>query len=80
MPVGLLGLFSCNGVLPDSDTGVDIFWRSDYPSTGQATASNVIEPPFARSTAVLALPTRAQVVMAPLLGRPAHGRAGRAPA
>lgn len=66
VPVGLLGLFSCNGVLPDSDTGVDIFWRSDYPSTGQATASNVIEPPFARSTAVLALPTGAQVVMARL--------------
>lgn len=66
VPVGLLGLFSCNGVLPDSDTGVDILFRSDYPATAQATASNFIDPSFARSTAVLSLPTGAQVVMARL--------------
>lgn len=66
VPVGLLGLFSCNGVLPDSDTGVDILWRSDYPATAQAAASNVIDPPFARSTAVLSLPVGAQVLMARL--------------
>jgi uncharacterized repeat protein (TIGR01451 family) len=66
VPVGLLGLFSCNGVLPDSDTGVDILFRSDYPATAQATAANFIDPSFARSTAVLALPTGAQVVMARL--------------
>lgn len=66
VPVGLLGLFSCNGVLPDGDTGVDILWRSDYPASAQAAASNLIDPALARSTAVLSLPSGAQVVMARL--------------
>lgn len=66
VPIGLLGLFSCNGILPDSDTGIDIFWRSDYPGTSQATASNAIDVPFARSTATLTLPAGAQVLMARL--------------
>lgn len=66
VPTGLLGLFSCNGALPDNDTGVDIFWRSDYPGTAQATASNLIDATSARSTAVLALPTGAKVLTARL--------------
>jgi uncharacterized repeat protein (TIGR01451 family) len=66
VPVGVLGLFSCNGVLPDNDSGVDILWRSQYPGTNQATAGNEISPDLERTTAILALPTGAQVVMARL--------------
>ena len=66
VPTGLLGLFSCNGLLPDSDTGVDIFWRSDYPGNAQATASSLIDISAARSTAVLSLPAGAKVLMARL--------------
>lgn len=66
VPVGLLGLFSCNGLLPDSDTGVDILWRSDSPQNNQAAASQAFGPSSARSTAVLALPAGAAVVHARL--------------
>lgn len=66
VPMGLLDVFSCGGALPDTDNGVDILWRSDYPGTNQATASTLLDPQSGRSTAVLALPAGAQVLMARL--------------
>ena len=66
VPTGLLGLFSCNGLFADNDTGIDILWRSQYPGNNQVRADTNIAPNEARSTAVFALPAGAKVVMARL--------------
>jgi uncharacterized repeat protein (TIGR01451 family) len=46
------------------DTSPDIFWRSDSPADGQATASNAITAAQARSTAVLDIPAGATITYA----------------
>ena len=46
------------------DTSPDIFWRSDSPAEGQATASTAITAAQARSTAVLDIPAGATVTYA----------------
>jgi clumping factor A len=46
------------------DTAPDIFWRSDSPMDGQATASTAITAAQARSTAVLDIPTGATITYA----------------
>jgi clumping factor A len=46
------------------DTSPDIFWRSDSPVDGQATASTAITAAQARSTAVLDIPAGATVTYA----------------
>jgi uncharacterized repeat protein (TIGR01451 family) len=50
--VGTVG--SCG--LNASDTGSDVFWRSDHPVAGQALADTTITAADARSSAVLSLP------------------------
>lgn len=62
---GILGLL-CGSILPDGDTGIDILWRSQYPTSTQATASDTVSPGEARSTAVFQLPAGAKVVAARL--------------
>jgi clumping factor A len=47
-----------------ADTSADLFWRSDEPAAGQATASLAISAEMARSSAVLTLPMGAQVTHA----------------
>ena len=56
----------CSGLIPDTTRDDDLLWRSDDPASGQATASALITPAAARSTAVLKLPAGAQVVYARL--------------
>jgi uncharacterized repeat protein (TIGR01451 family)/MYXO-CTERM domain-containing protein len=47
-----------------SGNGPDVFWESDFPAAGQATASTAITLANARSTAVLQLPAGATVTAA----------------
>lgn len=67
--VGDPGLL-CGGILTvDPDSGIDGYWRSDFPVNGQAAADNLltpIGPSFARSNAVLSLPAGATVTYARL--------------
>lgn len=60
----------CGGILTvDPDSGIDGYWRSDFPVNGQATADNAltpIGPGLARSNAVLSLPAGATVTYARL--------------
>ncbi|GAB4198121.1 MAG: hypothetical protein OHK0022_17040 [Roseiflexaceae bacterium] len=58
--VGALGNCGSN----TDDSGPDLFWRSDSPADGQAEANTGIAMAQARSTAVLSLPTGAQVTHA----------------
>ncbi len=44
-----------------SDTSVDLFWRSEDPGAGQATANGTITLNQARTTAVLGLPSGATI-------------------
>jgi clumping factor A len=58
------GLLGPCGLLPGltrDDTSPDVFWRSDAPAGGQATASATVDTADARSTAVRQLPTGARV-------------------
>ena len=49
-----------------TDSSADAWWRSDDPANGRATASTNITNAMARSTAMLELPTGAQVTYARL--------------
>jgi uncharacterized repeat protein (TIGR01451 family) len=60
--VGTVGACGTN----TSDTGVDVFWRSEQPGAGQAAASTSINAGQNRSTAVLTLPAGASVAYARL--------------
>jgi uncharacterized repeat protein (TIGR01451 family) len=62
--VGQANTNNCGGVLSTGDTSADLFWRSDEPAPGQATASLGITAAQARSTAVLKLPAGALVTHA----------------
>jgi uncharacterized repeat protein (TIGR01451 family) len=66
VPAPTLGTVTCPGGQGNvvRDTSPDIFWRSDEPMVGQATASTTITAGQARSTAVLALPAGATVTYA----------------
>ncbi|HEY5960754.1 MAG TPA: isopeptide-forming domain-containing fimbrial protein [Polyangiaceae bacterium] len=55
----------CNGT-GTADTGIDVYWESDFPGTGQAQASTNITMANARSTAMLVLPAGARVSYARL--------------
>ncbi|HEX4340922.1 MAG TPA: isopeptide-forming domain-containing fimbrial protein [Polyangiaceae bacterium] len=59
---GILPIISCG--LNTADTSPDVFWESDDPANGQATASLVVSAAAARSTAVLDLPAGAVVTNA----------------
>lgn len=63
MPVPAVGTVGNCGTLT-SDSGPDVFWRSDEPSAGQATADETILPDQARSTAMLSLPPGSRVTHA----------------
>lgn len=60
----------CGGIITvDPDSGIDGYWRSDFPMNGQATTDNLLSPPgpgLARSTAQLTLPAGATVTYARL--------------
>jgi uncharacterized repeat protein (TIGR01451 family)/MYXO-CTERM domain-containing protein len=60
------------GTTGTSFNGPDVFWESDFPAVGQATASTAITLANARSTSVLKLPAGATVTQAYLYwsGRP----------
>lgn len=61
--VGTVGAGGAN----TADTAPDLFWRSDDPIAGQASANSAFTAANARSTAVLALPPDATVVYARLI-------------
>lgn len=66
VPAPALGTVNCppgQGAVV-TDTAPDVFWRSDEPAAGQATASTTITAAQARSTAVLNLPNGATVTYA----------------
>lgn len=48
----------------DTDTGADLFWKSDAPSDGQATAALTLAPNEAAATTVLTIPAGATVTHA----------------
>jgi len=57
----LTGTVNCTGVANTADSGIDVYWQSDSPAAGQATASGAITMANARSTAMLVLPSGARV-------------------
>jgi uncharacterized repeat protein (TIGR01451 family) len=60
IPAPVLGTTSgCSGLTSISDSGIDLFWRSDSPNAGDASTTN--DPTQARSTAVLELPAGARI-------------------
>ncbi|HVW30239.1 MAG TPA: isopeptide-forming domain-containing fimbrial protein [Polyangiaceae bacterium] len=59
---GVIPILSCG--LNTADTSPDVFWESDDPQNGQATASLSVTAAQARSTAVLDLPAGAVVTNA----------------
>jgi uncharacterized repeat protein (TIGR01451 family) len=58
--VGTVGSCGAN----TGDTSPDIFWRSEAPGAGQASANNTITVAQARSTALLSIPAGARVTHA----------------
>lgn len=58
--VGVVGACGTN----TSDSGVDVFWRADSPTTGQAEANTAITNAQARSSAMLNIPVGASVTHA----------------
>ena len=67
VPAPLLGEVDCAGVpsgTATDDTAIDVYWSSDTPGTGQATASSNITLTNARSTAMLVLPSGARITYA----------------
>ncbi|HMY19800.1 MAG TPA: hypothetical protein PKA58_25915, partial [Polyangium sp.] len=58
--VGTVGMCGSN----TNDTSPDVFWQSDTPMAGQASANNTITAANARSTAVLNVPAGATVTHA----------------
>jgi len=59
---GIIPIISCG--LNTADTSPDVFWQSDSPAAGQATAALTVAAADARSTAVLDLPAGAVVTNA----------------
>lgn len=49
-----------------NDSAPDLFWQSEEPGTGEATASGMIAPADARSTAMLSIPAGARISYARL--------------
>jgi clumping factor A len=70
--VGIVG--SCGSSL--SDSSPDIFWRSDEPAVGQATASTGVSAAQARSSAMLQLPAGAEITHAFLYWSARRGSSG----
>ena len=66
VPAPVLGTINCPGGQGGAirDTAPDVFWRSDDPALGQATASQTFTAAQARSTAVLTIPNGATVTYA----------------
>ena len=66
VPAPVLGTIDCpNGQgAAIRDTAPDVFWRSESPLDGQATAILTFDATQARSTAVLAIPTGATITYA----------------
>src|SRR4051794_13006788 len=62
-PVPIVGTVGACGA-NTSDSGPDVFWRSDAPAAGQAQADTSITVAQARSTAMLILPPNAVVTHA----------------
>ncbi|HNN94370.1 MAG TPA: hypothetical protein PKI03_18965 [Pseudomonadota bacterium] len=62
--VGAVG--DCGDAMSVADSAPDVLWRADSPAGGQAEASSTIGPDIARSTAILRLPSDAQVTYARL--------------
>jgi uncharacterized repeat protein (TIGR01451 family)/MYXO-CTERM domain-containing protein len=63
--VGTIAAGSCNQTAANvTDTGPDLFWRSDAPGAGQALADLATTAAQARSTAVLSVPPGAAVTHA----------------
>ena len=58
------GSVNCAGTGNTNDTAIDVYWRSDDPSAGQALASSAVAMVDARSTAVLNLPAGARITYA----------------
>jgi uncharacterized repeat protein (TIGR01451 family) len=65
VPAPLVGAVGSCGT-NTADSAPDVFWSSDTPAAGQATADLTIAPSAARSTAVLALPSGAGISYARL--------------
>src|SRR3954467_11224458 len=66
VPAPVVGTIDCpNGQGPAiRDTAPDVFWRSDAPMAGQASASQTFVATDARSTAVLSIPNGATITYA----------------
>ncbi len=63
-PAPVVGTVGECGSNATNDSGSDIYWRADDPDIGQAAANNTITAAQARSTAVLSIPTGAEVTHA----------------
>ncbi len=63
-PAPVVGSLGSCGTAGTNDTAPDVFWRSDSPSDGQATAGTQITVGYARSTSVLQIPSGASVTHA----------------
>jgi clumping factor A len=69
VPDPILGTVSCpanRNTAAVQDSAPDVFWRSDEPAAGQATASTTLTAAMARSTAVLDIPAGATITHARL--------------
>lgn len=67
LPQGAYGFVDCTGVTfggATDESGIDMYWSSDTPEVGQATASSSISNTNARSTAMLVLPVGAHITYA----------------
>jgi clumping factor A len=62
--VGTANTLNCGTIGSTADSSADLFWRSDDPAPGQATASLATTASQARSSAVLKLPAGALVTHA----------------
>jgi uncharacterized repeat protein (TIGR01451 family)/MYXO-CTERM domain-containing protein len=58
------GALPCGPNILDNDSAPDVFWSADTPANGQAAANMNITPANARSSALLDLPTGAEVTHA----------------
>lgn len=66
VPAPVVGTVDCPNGQGNAitDTGPDVFWRSDSPGAGQAAASQNFNAAQARSTAVLSIPNGATITYA----------------
>lgn len=75
VPAPVVGTVGALGSGTDDDAA-DVFWRSNSPAVGQATASTSITVAQARSQAMLNLPSGASVIYARLYWSARQGTAG----